>query len=47
MRQFPITSPLDWDDARMVLAVARAGQMLDAAQALDVIARAMELAVGR
>lgn len=36
MRQFPITSPLDWDDARMFLAVARAGQMLDAAQALDV-----------
>ena len=36
MRQFPITSPLDWDDARMFLAVARAGQMLGAARALDV-----------
>lgn len=36
MRESAITGPLDWDDARMFLAVARAGQMLGAARTLGV-----------
>ena len=34
MQESAITGPLDWDDARMFLAVARAGQMLGAARTL-------------
>jgi DNA-binding transcriptional LysR family regulator len=36
MQEPTLTAPLDWDDARMFLAVARAGQMLGASQALGV-----------
>ena len=36
MQKSPFTGPLDWDDARMFLAVARAGQMLGAARVLGV-----------
>ena len=36
MQEPSFTAPLDWDDARMFLAVARAGQMLGASRALGV-----------
>lgn len=36
MQRITFSTPLDWDDARMFLAVARAGQMLGASQALGV-----------
>lgn len=36
MQEFIFTDRLDWDDARLFLAVARAGQMLGAARALGV-----------
>ena len=36
MQEPPFTSPLDWDDARMFLAVVRAGQMLGASRALGI-----------
>lgn len=53
MQKPPITGGLDWEDARLFLAVARAGQMLKAAQALGInqstLSRrmaALEVAVG-
>ena len=36
MQESPLVLPLDWDDARMFLAVARAGQMLGASRSLGV-----------
>ncbi len=36
MQERALTAPLDWDDARMFLAVARAGQILGAARALGI-----------
>lgn len=36
MQKSSLTGPLDWDDARRFLAVARAGQMLGAARSLGV-----------
>ena len=36
MQKYALAFPLDWDDARMFLAVARAGQMLGAARTLGV-----------
>ena len=36
MQEPALTAPLDWDDARMFLAVARAGQMLGASRALGI-----------
>ncbi len=36
MQEPSFTAPLDWDDTRMFLAVARAGQMLGASRALGV-----------
>lgn len=36
MQESLFTAPLDWDDARMFLAVARAGQMLGASRTLGV-----------
>ena len=36
MQESPLQCPLDWDDARMFLAVARAGQMLGASRSLGV-----------
>jgi DNA-binding transcriptional LysR family regulator len=36
MHESPLTGPLDWDDARMFLAVGRAGQILGASRALGV-----------
>ena len=36
MQESPLVLALDWDDARMFLAVARAGQMLGASRSLGV-----------
>jgi DNA-binding transcriptional LysR family regulator len=36
MQEPVLTAPLDWDDARMFLAVARAGQMLGASRTLGI-----------
>jgi DNA-binding transcriptional LysR family regulator len=36
MQESTLTAPLDWDDARLFLAVARAGQMLGASRVLGV-----------